>query len=51
MSRQIVPVVYGRLGGFDPRSGRIEKPNLGRMAQKPLVSCLCVTENRHAFMP
>jgi hypothetical protein len=51
MSREIVPVVYGRLGGFHPDSGRIEKPNLARTAEKPLVSCLCVTENRHAFMP
>lgn len=51
MSRDIVPVVYGRLGGFHPASGRIQRPDLARIAQKPLVSCLCVTENRHAFMP
>lgn len=51
MSREIVPVVYGRMGGFHPESGRIEKPNLARIPEKPLVSCLCVTENRHAFMP
>jgi hypothetical protein len=51
MSREIVPVVYGRLGGFHPDSGRIQRPDLARIARKPLVSCLCVTENRHAFMP
>lgn len=51
MSREIVPVVYGRLGGFHPESGRIQRPDLARIAEKPLVSCLCVTENRHAFMP
>jgi glycosyltransferase involved in cell wall biosynthesis len=46
-----VPVRFGRLGNFRPGSRRFEAPNVGRIPDEPLVSCLCVTENRHSFMP
>lgn len=30
---------------------RVLVPNLSRVPGDPLVSCLCITENRHAFVP
>jgi hypothetical protein len=46
-----VSVRYGRLGGYALDSSRFQAPELRRIPEEPLVSCLCVTENRHAFMP
>jgi len=46
-----VPVRFGRLGNFRLGSRRFKAPNVGRIPDEPLVSCLCVTENRQAFMP
>jgi hypothetical protein len=46
-----VAVRFGRLGNHRPGSRLFEAPDLTRIAEIPLVSCLCVTENRHAFMP
>jgi len=51
MALKAVSVCFGRLGNFRPGSGRFEAPVLARIPEKPLVSCLCVTENRQAFMP
>ena len=48
---EVVPVEYGRLGGFRPHSGRFKSPEPERLPNEPLVSCLCVTENRRAFIP
>lgn len=44
---KIVAVRFGFLGG----PFRFAAPNLVRIPVEPLASCLCVTENRHAFIP
>ena len=44
---KVVAVRVGFLGG----PFRFAAPNLGRIPAEPLASCLCVTENRHAFIP
>jgi hypothetical protein len=44
-----VPVRFRQVGGA--RSSRSLAPDLTRIPLEPLVSCLCVTENRHAFIP
>lgn len=52
MDTDIVPVT---LGAFPPWRTRRPvapvTPDPSRIPEEPLVSCLCVTENRHAFMP
>ncbi|HVR19919.1 MAG TPA: glycosyltransferase family A protein [Polyangiaceae bacterium] len=47
----VVPVRFGPLGNHRWGSGRFQVPELRRIPEQPLVSCLCVTENRHAFLP
>jgi hypothetical protein len=47
----VVPVRFGRLGNHRRGSSRLRAPDTRRVPEQPLVSCLCVTENRHAFVP
>lgn len=50
---QVVRVKSNGLGGPRSRAAlrAYEAPRLDGISEEPLVSCLCVTENRHAFMP
>jgi hypothetical protein len=51
VSFDAVPVQYGWLGGHRVESGKFVAPEADGLPEAPLVSCLCVTENRSAFMP
>ena len=48
---KLVPVRFRRVRGWHRGRRSFEAPELSGLPEEPLVSCLCVTQDRHAFVP